>query len=385
MKNRIIQLLLFTVLFLSLGCKKELLPPSSGNDPVFFLSNSIDGNQSNIAAGNDGYYMFADFSMDDDSIYTFSGTLKEENCNNDCGSEIRIEIRDFQKAHNPANLFYSLHKGSYVYQANNATPMENIYRLFVEDRSLGAAPIEYEWEFEDDMFQAIIKDVQNPVFNLIKTIGMGTGEDKARLNIVDAQGNESFTEHTRIPLRSWGYCKAGFNVTLLGNGKMELEAEFEGEEPFAVEWNTGDTTKTIEVDAVDSYYSLRIISSNSCSNTFGRSLKIVNNDIQMATAEFGWNQNFNEDNVTRFTGGRRLHFGTVRLIYKDSNGQIFSSDLESQSKEALFEIIDVEDYLPNEDGKATKKLTIKYDCDVWSESGQKKRLSGEGSIAVAHP
>ena len=85
------------VLLVALSCKKEELPGSGGNigTPEFSLDNMIDGVKGNIAAGMEDYYMFTEFELDEDSVFIFSGTLKKENCETDCGSELQVIFRDF--------------------------------------------------------------------------------------------------------------------------------------------------------------------------------------------------------------------------------------------------------------------------------------------------
>jgi hypothetical protein len=81
-----------------------------------------------------------------------------------------------------------------------------------------------------------------------------------------------------------------------------------------------------------------------------------------------------------------LQFSNVTIEYTDSEGRFYSSDRIEQKPDAYFEIVQSEDYDKNELGQKTRKLTVRFACELWDAAGEKVIFKeGEAVIAVAYP
>jgi len=386
-------------LLIALSCKKEKLPGSGGETvgtPEFSLDNMIDGVMGTFAAGMEDYYMFTEYELDEDSIFVFSGTLKKEDCETDCGSELRVEFRDVQKGVVNSGFridkaircgFYSFKDANsqYVFGGREPFVSNNIYKvnLFGETNATGA--VSYDWIYEDDIERGMVKGIKDPV---IIFTALPPGKNSIfGLTVEDEDGNKCYREHTSIIGRGYELCYADFEGELMSNGKIKLSAVVEGGlEPFNFMWSTGETTPSIEVDSEEGEYELSILSgTDRCTNLIRKTVKLEGNTVKTISCSFTWDDDNNTWKKFRFESGMRFHFGTVAMIYKDENGKEFRSDTDEQAESNFFEVLSVEPFENNENGEKTIKLEIKYLADVFDENGNKKTIEGEGRIAVAHP
>ena len=76
----------------------------------------------------------------------------------------------------------------------------------------------------------------------------------------------------------------------------------------------------------------------------------------------------------------------VQITYVDGSGKVYSSNLQSQVGAGnTFNITSVEEYKANENGQATKKLKIKFDCKLYNGTSNFVTLTnGEAVIAVSY-
>ena len=395
MKYPIKYLLFPLILCLITACDKEKLPgESTEGEVVFSVDYTVDGTSKAIDAGKDDYYMFTDFVEEEDMVYTFSGTLKKENCTTDCGEQLRIEIRDHHRNidNRPFKLEQSLQAREYQFSDIKFEQMPllisyNLYHVNVTSQSSGVGELKYSWFYQDDISKdQIIKDLKNPVINIVFNTD-NIGEEMIALEVIDEQGNKCYREHRDIILGGYTPCMADFSAEKLSNGKIKLEAIVnQGMEPFKYTWGNGDTTRVIEVDPVNAEYELSILSgTDGCFNRIRKSIKIEGDQINMIDCSFTWDDDNNSWEKYRELSGLRFQFGKVTLIYTDDQGIEYRSDQNTQESLSFFEVTEVAPFQENENGDQTLKLTVKYQCDLWSSDGQKKSIEGEGTIAMAYP
>lgn len=376
--NNICGILLLALIIAS--CEKEILPPGSEGEPVFSLNVNVEGRQVNLVAGYENYYLFTDYRQGPDTIYNFSGTLSKENCTLDCGEKIRFEFRDFKKTPDVVDLRVDnmFRKGTLEFTQKNP-PRYNVYQVEFSAKLKDPENYNYSWDFGDDF--SVATGILNPFHNFPQPIDFLV-PDVTKFIVEDNQGNMcSIEEPIQITRVFEVPCNANFDARLLDNGKMELTSTSVGMGQLALSWNTGDTSKTIQVDANDGIYSLFVKSgANGCISKIERSLTIKNNNIEFISASFDYNLI-----LPVVLNGSLFQMGTVGIQYTDPNGKEYRSDARAQPQGSIFEILDVEDFDQNEKDQSTKKLTIRYECEVFDDAGNKLHLTGNGIIAVAHP
>ncbi|MEL6925513.1 MAG: hypothetical protein AAFO94_15820 [Bacteroidota bacterium] len=398
--NKPSRFIFLLLLLAALSCKKEELPGSGGNvgTPTFVLNNSVDGSAMDLAAGMEDYYMFTEFNEDADTILTFVGTLKKENCAQDCGSQLRVEIRDYQKTPDRSDfrLNQALRCGTYKYRdltspfvpgSPNGFEQNNLYQVNLYADTDIEGPIQYTWTYRDHFTSGMAKNMPDPVINvLLKPFGSNL-DDVFGLEVEDEEGNKCYREHSKIIGRDYELCYADFTAKRLSNGNVKLEAQVEGGlDPFGFEWSTGETTQSIEVPAEDNTYELSILSgTDRCSNLIRKTIKMSGNDVKTVTCSFNWDDDNNSWNKYRLLSGGKFQFSTVILVYTDEDGTVYRSDLNAQSDNSSFEVLGVEPFNLNENGEKTVKLDIRYTADVFDIDGNRKTISGDGTIAVAYP
>ncbi len=82
-----------------LSCGKTELPTPIVGEPIFFFDGQLGGVAKKINAGDNDFYLFTEFSKDDDSVFSFTGRLAklEQNCPDTCAEQLVISIRDFEQ------------------------------------------------------------------------------------------------------------------------------------------------------------------------------------------------------------------------------------------------------------------------------------------------
>jgi hypothetical protein len=84
--------------------------------------------------------------------------------------------------------------------------------------------------------------------------------------------------------------------------------------------------------------------------------------------------------------GDSLQFSKIKIEYTNLNGVFYSSYFENQPISSFIKILKTEDYDNNENNEKTKKITLEYNCRLWSETGDFIDITdGKAVIAVAYP
>jgi len=328
-----------SVLLVALSCKKEELPGSGGNvgTPEFSLDNMVDGVSSSIAAGMEDYYMFTEYELGERAVYQFSGTLKKENCEVDCGSQLQVIFKDFQPMEdgngvNDFKLEQALRCGHYNFTDITLPFIGNTnYRVEASGNSNISGDLKFTWIYQDDFIKEEIKNIKDPIlyYNFSGETDVVPQRDKILgMKVEDENGNMAYREHKNFILRNYDLCYADIKATKLSNGKVELEALHEGgTEPFNFTWSTGEDTKTIEVEAKDTEYELEIIGSRGCTNRIRKSIKVNGNNIEQINSLITWKESDTNNRWEGLTSFSQfgLQLGTVILKYTDDENNTYSS------------------------------------------------------------
>lgn len=366
------------------ACQKDLIevPASSEGTPVFSTSNAIDGLAFDLTAGFDDYYMHTSYSKDAADVYTFIGNFALEDCAEDCASSIQFEIRNNQSG-STNDINNALGRGKYRIKNAEIAEMD-VYQVQFEGSTTEANPSELFWNFGDEDGMVLFGQ-KNPLFNYIDN---GTPKQPIfRVNSND-QLYSTLTRTVDFNNPNAAECLIAYEVIPQADGRLELRSNID---PLTdlVFWDNGDygastfldpneITETTEMGVTGLY-------SDGCYSVASRTFVPNGNGTLSYMSDGGTGFDYV---VKKIAGGSLLHFSTFAVQYIDDNGTVFRSDYFQQpNNESSFEILEVEDYSENAAGEKTKKLTIKYNCYVYTESGDQflRLTNGSAIIAVAHP
>ena len=94
---------------------------------------------------------------------------------------------------------------------------------------------------------------------------------------------------------------------------------------------------------------------------------------------------FNYDKTIIDSTKRNLDLSQFTLEYTSKEGVFYSSYPKKQKNDSRFIILEIEDFKKNEQNQQTKKLTINFNCTLYSENDSLEIKNGQAIIGVAFP
>lgn len=380
MKSFQIYLLILCILSL-VQCKKIELPPPSESEPVFTFSAVIDGSPIELKAGIADYYMFTSFEKDSADVFTFIGTLRQQNCQDTCSETIRIEIRDIApNSGNNANIEAALRLGSYSYFQPLMPDTTVIYRTYFTAHpfSTQSNDFSYQWTFEDsnDIVQA-----PNPT----RDYG-AIGTYAVTLRCTDGLGCQSSQTQSVHISPDPSSCSVDIMGSIVQNSELQLEAfpQLNTGAGGEIVWDNAADSSHIALPGASGQYCVQYLSFDQCESQACAGVHIDNDsipNINYCTTSFGY-----ELEIDTIIETPSSQLGTVIVFYTDKSGNTYRSDKVEQNTEAYFQITAVEGFEDNEKGEKTKKLGIELQTILMDEMGNRLEIiEGVGTIGVAYP
>ena len=374
---------LICALLLWVGCKEKEIPEETMGDPVFWLEGSFDGSQERLTAGENGYYMFTDHSLDNQDRYLFEGTLADANCQT-CPKNLRIRFRssDVSVPGVDPDVEEILHLGEFPYLISEALDQ---FRVGFSSFSRGDGALDIKWDFGDGTTSSEI----NPTHVFTHSRNVDNQQAKSfdvTLKVKDVSGCEDEFVNEIIPDDS--RCWSRFSVSDTARDAFLLEAFARGEPPFKYVWSFKFGNETFTSDQLaDRFYEwplregfpdaicLTVIDEEECENTTCINLKRPDRDCLANYVYEKQGRVFSNPGETE-----------VVIGWTDENGVRFRSDRNKQPGSSYFEVLSSEPYDDNEDGEKTRRLKVRFGCELYDENDNVFQMKGfEGFIAVAHP
>lgn len=358
---------LSAVLFI-MGCKKNSLPPKDENPdtPVFYIKGNINNSPVELSAGVNDYYMYSSYYQNANNVYVYKGELKQQTCNGPCGYGITILINDFKES--DLNEYMKPDSGLYVgqFQFNDGTPEPVVYNGSFTPLISTAT---YTWNYSDGM--VLNTSSGSRAFASRKTYSVA-------LTINNSGCVQTHTNEFRIgsPLQT--------NVSGLCNWtSTPTTYSFYASAPPGVsyQWDFGDSITSNLINPVHTYttfgyHRARVKLHNSATGDVCYSYYQV-----PVSANQLCHANFNSY-FTPVPNTKAL--SSITVLVTDPSGNVYSTEGINQPVANKIEIISVEDYPDNQQGQHTKKVKIKFNCDVSSAGSQLQVTNGEAVIAVAY-
>lgn len=366
------------------SCKKDPvieLPAETMGTPVFMNNSILDGNTLDFVAGEEDYYMYTEWSKDANDVHTFIGRFAEEDCETNCKESLQFEIRDISPNATP-NMSLALPIGGMAARNESIVSTDDIVQVEFNLNTDVADPSLIFWRFDESQDAGIRLDVTNTIYNFSKS-GLHTPTCSVQSEDGITSGQTRFLDFNQD-----FDCGGGFTVTEVADDKVELSAIVEGS-TSAIDylWLIGTEFffgETITIDKasieISKEYVLGITYDDGCYAESTRKMKVDDDgDVIFTTSSYDY------EILQTIENGTQLHLGKFAIQYTDPDGNVYRSDKKDQSETSSFQILSVEDYDNNENGQKTKKLTVKYHCNLYGDTDIIRIDDGIATIAVAYP
>ena len=365
------------------GCKKKVIPEEMEEAPVFWVKGNFNGSQQQLTAGEDGYYMFTAHSLDDQDRYLLEGRLADANCET-CPENLRIRFRSSQAVVPgvPPDIDKILHLGEFPYLLSDALDQ---FRVGFVNFSQGNGALDLKWDFGDGTTSQeanpthVFTHQRNHPDSVAQSFGV-------TLQIEDVNGcvDEIFNEVIPDDAR----CASQFVVSDTITDVMTLQALARGEPPFEFEWAFfyGNEVLTVNSrqnplyqldlrEGLPDKICLTVTDQEDCENKTCINLKSPNGDC---LANYTYEK---QGRVFTNPGETEVVIG-----WTDESGTRFRSDRLKQPITSYFEVLSSEVYDANERDEETRRLRIRFSCELYDEEENVFVLEGvEGFFGVAHP
>lgn len=359
-----ILLSLFTLLLLS--CKKKKYPESvTENNQVFYFSATIDNSPMALSAGSDGYYMYSSYMQNSNGVYTLIADLKQSDCSN-CPNSLQIKINDFKVSaiNAPIVIDSALTPGQYTISTG---PTYSVQFQSVYNKTA----LSYLWDFGD----GTTSTQANPIHNFSRA-----GKYDVSLSITSTGGCVSnIVTQKKIGV---GTSTTAIKINSISGNTVSFSQNSTGTSAIGYFWNFGDgSTSTSQnpthVYAVTGSYPVLLRAIDTAGDTaYSKYNVVTQNDLSSCATNYS---------VTGLSvSPSALNLSKINIRWIDENGTVYNSDNALQPTNSSFQITSVQDFENNENGEKTKKIGIKFNCNVYNGSSVKVINNAEAVICVSY-
>jgi len=346
--------------FLLWTCSKADIGPEPSPNPVFMVDYQIDSATYSLTAGLQTTYMFTRAELGQDNIWELSGSFADATCPDaDCPGSLTFYWRN----NDTGNDFDSTWAiGSFpIYYSTPGLPTFQT-NLTLDQGS--STPAEVIWTINDSV---LLMGKEQVYGNDGSTIRIST-------EVLDSSGYRFRSSQSFLPAENT-FCTRSALRAELDSSMLNLRVTPLGTGSFTFLWNSGETTQSIRVpfNPVDTY-------SVTVTNTAGGCTAMAAFDQLPAFFSVIESGFVNAAAVRVIPGGPIIE-------WIDPQGDAWRSDRIAQQPFPVnfFQILELEDYLENENGLPTRKLRVAWSCRVYNEAGASRGMSGEGVIGMGWP
>lgn len=373
---------IFLLLVLTLGfaCKDGEIPEPMTGEPVFFFSGTINEEPITINAGDNDFFMFTEFESDDQNVYSYVARLAklQPDCGDECEEQLRILIRHNEVGPPTADsvgIALDLER----YEFDSEVTIEDTITKFVvqyDNKSISSSPFAtYNWTLPEGGFIG-----ETPPVDTLQQLGFNVGLEVREDSF--AFCNSSIVR--AITSNPNDNCAVGFDVfSNPTSTSIGITALPSGTGSFDYSWQNGIIdSATIFIDTIGQYC-VTVTDAAGCLST--NCLEYVDDSVfgkVYCAAAF----DYQLDQYQEIISSDPLRLSTVTIEYTDSRGTFYSSKLGAQPANSTFEIVSQMDFEDNENGQATKKITVNFNAFLYNENGMTLSInSNRSSFGVAYP
>lgn len=365
-------ILLFFILLITFSAcrKKEALPVEESGEPVFYVKGKLNGNDFEVKAGDEGYYMHTSVYQDERNIFVFRGDLNSD-CSSACGYSLSVMLNDTKVSLPGASVVAdsAFVPGRYNFLDKNAFPSTQVVSFVPRDSYDGSG--NYAWTVTDSTGATISANTYS--FSSALKIGRTY---TVNFSFADASGACSGFHKTVV--RPGSKFRTWMTMQKSGNS-VNFDAVTDVAGKYEYFWDFGDgitaTGKNVDHDfAAAGKYTVQ--------------LKTVDDQKIVAWCYYQVNTNPGgcENNFSAKFAALDYSkiFKTITVILKDPNGKVYSSQDADINSDTYAELIGVEDYKANANGQPTKRLHLKINCHLKDNNDEVRIENADAYIGVAY-
>ncbi len=349
------------------GCEQEELPEPNANDPVFFLSGSIEGKSDSLKAGEAGYYLYTYFTSDSNNQYRLTGHFSPTGCK-DCPESLKIELPAHKNSEGRLNLDEALQTGDHSFY--NPSP---VYEVKFNAIPKGPAPRSYMWDFGDSRSAK-----KKNITHYYPVDGPEDYQTALRINYNNGECIRTISKQVDLTDQK---CRTNFTVNPINQTEVIFQSEVNNlDTPASYRWYTDSLLISKAKDPTYDFQDPGVY--KVCLEAEGQSGCTANYCQRVDVFSKGCNGNFRY----RVKGDTTwVDPAFVNITWRDENGTLYKTGRNQQPDESYFRILEAKPYENNENGEPTYKLKVEFDCRVYSSGSSKRLKDFKGFIAVAYP
>lgn len=348
------------------GCKKELPKVEDPGNPVFYAKCNVNGIPLSITAGLDNYVMNSSYYLDENNLYVYKSQFKQKSCSSGCGYEFTVLINNSAFSDDSTVSLdpdRSLATGNYLFGNGSSAPKGWTCSFWPTNT---AANTTYDWYFSDgiSMTGAAITRTMAPDVKYSLAMYSDNGDCSNNFDNAFRLGNYAYTN---------------ISVETISTLRYRFSANEGNKPPYQYNWNFGDNTAVskeknpthtygtnatyiatltlVDGDNDTCVWRYQVVPPNSCDANFTCSFSPIKNTAALST---------------------------ITLLMKDPDGKVYSSAEINQAGGSGFEILSTSEYEVNENNQKTRKIKIRFNCDIKDGTNTLKITNGEAVIAAAY-
>ena len=366
--------MLCVVLLNSISCAKKKYPESIiENQPVYYSKFDINGVPMEFKAGENEVYMYADVTKDTADVNEYNSTLRRSNCNG-CGPSLKFVLRDYKatSGSETSKIDSTVRVGRYEYLKNIQGP---VYKASYKATQNGnGSVLSFNWNFEDGTSLTgtnVSYEFQNP------------GTSKVCVSLKTANGCVSNLCHDELIGRNTLNCEVSARADTSSSVDFATSVSG-GTAPYKYYWEFGDGTNLQGNAEVTHYYpysgsylaQVTVVDATGV-RTITQYNVVTKHDISSCAV------NFSRTSLSEISAIQQS-LSKVRIVYTNEQGVSYQSLGKEQPANSNFEILNVQDGETNENGRPTKIVNIRFNCEVYNAAEKLTISNGFSTISIAY-
>ncbi len=341
-----------SVLLLPFACVQdpEDIPPSFSDNPVFFASLQFGTETVNFTAGQNGYRLTPQYSIDDRGVGYFSAVFAASDCHPPCPL---LEIGFYGK---------DLHVDPAVDVEAVASPGEKSYFLASTDENL---EVTFELHPQPNTVGSSFWSIAgfNTLSSATQTLQLTTHPSEyidVCFQSIANTGCSGFAHYCFHALAS-SVCTGKLQADKLLGDRVLVEAIVNGKPPYTYQWMNGATTPVILLPldtGTERGVNVRVWDAHGCRIDISQTILMTQGVPQLCGGSPEFEFSVAAAPFDQFT--------TAIIRYRDAGGNLYSTAWGPQD-DALFAVHSTEAFDPAPSGAPSKKVTIAMEALLYTE------------------
>lgn len=356
-------------LLIAVSCKKKTYPESSTETEALFSARfTVDNLPVSLAAGKDGYYLYASNEQSAYNVYSFISDFRKVDCNN-CTNRLEIRINDATVT--PQGSSTQIDQAVYPHAYSYVS--DTLYTVQFQS-SFNKSLASLQWDFGDGTTNST-----DPILSHTYT-------QKGKYNVsLSATSNGGCISSVTYP-QNVGVKNSSSSALIVSPGATNVFSFVVSSQGFISQcnWDFGDGSilTTTTAAASHSYniaggYPVSVIVKHS-----GNDSSVVKYNLVTQTDNSSCAANYRVTSISEIVNTLKL--GGVTVNWTDASGVKYTSDNVFQPKDSFFEVLSVSDSEDNEKGEKTKSVHIRFKCRVFNGVQSKLIDNAEAVICVSY-